>query len=126
MCMYTSIPYRGNNNNTGTPIFLNDKSFIIFSISDALALFSSVTSILMFLSILTSRYAEEDFLQVFVEEADYWPNNTLLFYSIDAYSFQCKLFHCSWSSSGMDYCPSCSHCLHSSYIICIFIVSSVG
>ncbi|KAL2494108.1 Ankyrin repeat family protein [Forsythia ovata] len=53
----------GNNNNTGTPIFLNDKSFIIFSISDALALFSSVTSILMFLSILTSRYAEEDFLQ---------------------------------------------------------------
>ncbi|KAL2494144.1 Ankyrin repeat region domain-containing protein [Forsythia ovata] len=80
---------------------------------NALALFSSVTSILMFLSILTSRYAEEDFLQVFVEEADYWPNNTLLFYSIDAYSFQCKLFHCSWSSSGMDYCPSCSHCLHS-------------
>ncbi|KAL2474725.1 Ankyrin repeat family protein [Abeliophyllum distichum] len=53
----------GNNNNTGTPIFLNDKSFIIFSISDALALFSSVTSILMFLSILTSRYAEEDFLE---------------------------------------------------------------
>ncbi|CAA2964730.1 ankyrin repeat-containing ITN1-like isoform X1 [Olea europaea subsp. europaea] len=53
----------GNNNNTGTPMFLKDKSFIIFSISDALALFSSVTSILMFLSILTSRYAEEDFLE---------------------------------------------------------------
>ncbi|CAA3019051.1 ankyrin repeat-containing protein ITN1-like isoform X2 [Olea europaea var. sylvestris] len=53
----------GNNNNTGTPMFLRDKSFIIFSISDALALFSSVTSILMFLSILTSRYAEEDFLE---------------------------------------------------------------
>ncbi|CAA2964729.1 ankyrin repeat-containing ITN1-like isoform X1 [Olea europaea subsp. europaea] len=53
----------GNNNNTGTPMFLKDKSFIIFSISDALALFSSVTSILMFLSILTSRYAEGDFLE---------------------------------------------------------------
>ncbi|CAA2934498.1 ankyrin repeat-containing ITN1-like isoform X1 [Olea europaea subsp. europaea] len=53
----------GNNNDTGTPMFLKDKSFIIFSMSDALALFSSVTSILMFLSILTSRYAEEDFLE---------------------------------------------------------------
>ncbi|CAI9782233.1 unnamed protein product [Fraxinus pennsylvanica] len=53
----------GNNNNTGTPTFLKDKSFIIFCIADALALFSSVTSILMFLSILTSRYAEEDFLE---------------------------------------------------------------
>jgi hypothetical protein len=54
----------GGNNNTGTPIFLKSKQFIIFTISDALALFSSVTSILMFLSILTSRYAEEDFLEI--------------------------------------------------------------
>ncbi|XP_009610228.1 ankyrin repeat-containing protein NPR4-like isoform X1 [Nicotiana tomentosiformis] len=52
----------GNNDDTGTPIFLKEKTFILFSITDALALFSSVTSILMFLSILTSRYAEEDFL----------------------------------------------------------------
>ncbi|XP_019228578.1 PREDICTED: ankyrin repeat-containing protein NPR4-like isoform X1 [Nicotiana attenuata] len=52
----------GNNDDTGTPIFLREKTFILFSITDALALFSSVTSILMFLSILTSRYAEEDFL----------------------------------------------------------------
>lgn len=53
----------GNNNDTGTPIFLKDRAFIIFSLSDALALFSSVTSILMFLSILTSRYAEVDFME---------------------------------------------------------------
>ncbi|KAJ8545188.1 hypothetical protein K7X08_017771 [Anisodus acutangulus] len=52
----------GNNNDTGTPIFLKEKTFILFSMMDALALFSSVISILMFLSILTSRYAEEDFL----------------------------------------------------------------
>ncbi|XP_059634110.1 ankyrin repeat-containing protein ITN1-like [Cornus florida] len=51
----------GGNSNEGTPIFLKAKSFIIFAISDASALFSSVTSILMFLSILTSRYAEKDF-----------------------------------------------------------------
>ncbi|WRX27177.1 PGG domain - like 10 [Theobroma cacao] len=54
----------GNDNEKGTPLFLEAKSFIIFAISDALALFSSVTSILMFLSILTSRYAEEDFLRL--------------------------------------------------------------
>ncbi|KAK4368295.1 hypothetical protein RND71_012087 [Anisodus tanguticus] len=52
----------GSNNDTGTPIFLKEKTFILFSMMDALALFSSVISILMFLSILTSRYAEEDFL----------------------------------------------------------------
>ncbi|XP_059634155.1 ankyrin repeat-containing protein NPR4-like [Cornus florida] len=70
----------GGNTNEGTPIFLKKKSFIIFSISDAFALFSSVTSILMFLSILTSRYAENDFL-------DSLPNRliiglTTLFFSI--------------------------------------------
>lgn len=52
----------GNNDDSGIPIFLKTKSFVIFAVSDAVALFSSVTSILMFLSILTSRYAEEDFL----------------------------------------------------------------
>ncbi|XP_019168644.1 PREDICTED: ankyrin repeat-containing protein NPR4-like isoform X2 [Ipomoea nil] len=52
----------GNNNETGNPIFLQDKLFVAFAVSDAIALFSSVTSILMFLSILTSRYAEEDFV----------------------------------------------------------------
>ncbi|XP_042487981.1 uncharacterized protein LOC122068154 isoform X2 [Macadamia integrifolia] len=51
----------GNNNTNGTPIFIEAKSFMVFAISDALALFSSATSVLMFLSILTSRYAEEDF-----------------------------------------------------------------
>ncbi|KAG8635700.1 hypothetical protein MANES_16G055600v8 [Manihot esculenta] len=53
----------GNNDNTGRPIFLYTRSFIVFIISDALALFSSSSSILIFLSILTSRYAEEDFLR---------------------------------------------------------------
>ncbi|KAJ0081296.1 hypothetical protein Patl1_12366 [Pistacia atlantica] len=52
----------GNNNLTGRPLFLHQVSFLIFAISDALALFCSATVILMFLSILTSRYAEEDFL----------------------------------------------------------------
>ncbi|XP_022137142.1 ankyrin repeat-containing protein NPR4-like [Momordica charantia] len=51
-----------NDNNTGAPIFLHHKWFTVFVISDATALISSSTSILLFLSILTSRCAEEDFL----------------------------------------------------------------
>ncbi|KAK0602763.1 hypothetical protein LWI29_036749 [Acer saccharum] len=53
----------GGNNDAGIPIFLHKTSFLIFVVSDALALFSSITSLLMFLSIITARYAEEDFLR---------------------------------------------------------------
>nr|POF26737.1 ankyrin repeat-containing protein itn1 [Quercus suber] len=53
----------GNDQNTGLPIFLNRKLFKLFIVSDALSLFSSSTSALMFLGILTSRYEEEDFLK---------------------------------------------------------------
>ncbi|KAJ4953312.1 hypothetical protein NE237_030144 [Protea cynaroides] len=52
----------GGNNNDGMPVFLGTTFFTIFLISDTIALFSSSTSVLMFLSILTARYAEEDFL----------------------------------------------------------------
>ncbi|MED6205437.1 hypothetical protein PIB30_017662 [Stylosanthes scabra] len=53
----------GNNQDKGYPIFLPDNTFLVFAASVALALFSSVASLLMFLSILTARYAEEDFLK---------------------------------------------------------------
>lgn len=52
----------GNDNNTGIPIFLKKPSFMVFTAANALALFSSITATLMFLAILTSRYAAEDFL----------------------------------------------------------------
>jgi hypothetical protein len=52
----------GNDQEKGTPIFLERNWFIVFFISDSIALLSSSTSILIFLSILTSRYTEEDFL----------------------------------------------------------------
>ena len=51
----------GNDQNNGFPIFLNKKLFMAFIVSDALSLFSFSTSVLMFLEILTSCYAEEDF-----------------------------------------------------------------
>ncbi|KAJ9178512.1 hypothetical protein P3X46_010390 [Hevea brasiliensis] len=53
----------GNNSDLGIPIYLKERSFMIFAVSDALGLFSSSTSLLMFLGILTSRYSEEDFLK---------------------------------------------------------------
>jgi hypothetical protein len=53
----------GNKQDTGLPVFLDEKLFMLFIISDALSLFSSSTSVLMFLGILTSRYAEDDFLE---------------------------------------------------------------
>lgn len=52
----------GCDDNTGNPIFQHKPWFTVFVISDAAALVSSSTSILMFMSILTSRYAEDDFL----------------------------------------------------------------
>ncbi|XVF58743.1 hypothetical protein PTKIN_Ptkin07bG0091200 [Pterospermum kingtungense] len=54
----------GGYDNSGVPLYLNSNSFMIFIISDALSLFTSTTSLLMFLGILTSRYKEEDFLQI--------------------------------------------------------------
>ncbi|KAF7142613.1 hypothetical protein RHSIM_Rhsim05G0009000 [Rhododendron simsii] len=54
----------GNRDSNGLPNFSKESSFAIFVISDALSLFTSTTSLLLFLSILTSRYAESDFLDV--------------------------------------------------------------
>ncbi|XP_010256236.1 PREDICTED: uncharacterized protein LOC104596682 [Nelumbo nucifera] len=52
----------GYKDNQGIPVFLGSNSFKVFAISDALAFFSSTASLLMFLSIFTTRYTEETFL----------------------------------------------------------------
>nr|GEY91325.1 ankyrin repeat family protein [Tanacetum cinerariifolium] len=52
----------GNNDDNGKPIYERNTTFIIFTVSDAVSLFTSTTSLLLFLSILTARYADEDFL----------------------------------------------------------------
>ena len=72
----------GNNQNNGFPIFLNKKLFMVFIVSDALSLFSYSTLVLMFLEILTSRYAEEDFLQSLPRKMIIGLSN--LFFSITA------------------------------------------
>ncbi|XVF77817.1 hypothetical protein PTKIN_Ptkin14bG0077100 [Pterospermum kingtungense] len=57
-----SIP-GGNNNTNGSPVLINHTLFHVFTVSEGVALSFSITSTLMFLYILTSRYAEEDFLR---------------------------------------------------------------
>ncbi|GJS54376.1 ankyrin repeat-containing protein [Tanacetum coccineum] len=52
----------GSNQETGIPLFKKQIAFTIFAISDAISLFSASTSLLVFLSILTTRFAENDFL----------------------------------------------------------------
>lgn len=47
----------------GSPVLVKKACFVVFAMSDAVSLFTSTASILMFLSILTSRYAERDFLK---------------------------------------------------------------
>ncbi|KAK3438733.1 hypothetical protein EUGRSUZ_C03529 [Eucalyptus grandis] len=53
----------GNNDKSGVPLLLGEDSFLVFIISDVLGLFFSVTAILLFLAILTSRYKVQDFLE---------------------------------------------------------------
>ncbi|PWA87986.1 ankyrin repeat-containing domain, PGG domain protein [Artemisia annua] len=53
----------GYDQNVGIPIFYSKATFLVFVVADAISLFASSASILIFLSILTSRYAERDFLE---------------------------------------------------------------
>nr|XP_043617926.1 protein ACCELERATED CELL DEATH 6-like [Erigeron canadensis] len=52
----------GYNQEIGLPIFTHETSFLVFLIADSVSLFSSSTSLLVFLSILTSPYGPRDFL----------------------------------------------------------------
>jgi len=51
----------GIDDQTNKPNYLDKTSFLIFAISDAAAFISSSTAILIFLSILISRYGQYDF-----------------------------------------------------------------
>ncbi|KAI3706225.1 hypothetical protein L6452_23822 [Arctium lappa] len=62
MAFAAAFTVPGGNKDDGKPLFLDNGTFMLFIVSDAIALFSSSTSVLMFLGILTSRYAESDFL----------------------------------------------------------------
>lgn len=72
----------GNDQRTGLPIMLDNdtNAFFIFTVSNAVAMFTSTTSVLMFLGILTARYAEKDFLKSLPTKLTF--GLTCLFFSI--------------------------------------------
>ncbi|KAK7846997.1 ankyrin repeat-containing protein itn1 [Quercus suber] len=51
----------GPNQNTGVPVLLNDPFFVVFTATDVLSLACALTSVVMFLSILTAPFRLEDF-----------------------------------------------------------------
>ena len=53
----------GNKQESGLPMFLNVKVFMLFIISDALSLLFASISLLIFLSFTSSSYKAEDFIQ---------------------------------------------------------------
>lgn len=59
----TFTVHGGNNGDTCLPTFLSQKVFTTFIVSDAISLFSSTTSVIIFLGILTSHYSKDDFLK---------------------------------------------------------------
>ncbi|KAJ9553588.1 hypothetical protein OSB04_017633 [Centaurea solstitialis] len=52
----------GYDQERGIPVFIHGSSFLVFVIADAISLFCSSTSLLVFLSILTSRHGQHDFI----------------------------------------------------------------
>ncbi|KAD2804985.1 hypothetical protein E3N88_38362 [Mikania micrantha] len=51
--------YKGDN---GLPFFIHQRSFLVFVVTDAISLFPSSTSLLVFLSVLTSCHGQQDFM----------------------------------------------------------------
>ncbi|XP_043725903.1 ankyrin repeat-containing protein NPR4-like [Telopea speciosissima] len=58
-----TIPGSKESDHTGEPNYIHGKFPIVYVISNILALCSSVASMLIILTIITSRYSEEDFLR---------------------------------------------------------------
>jgi predicted choloylglycine hydrolase len=54
----------GNNQDKGTPIFLRNHKFSVFIWSNAVAFFSSMTSLLVFIANMKGYYTEEEFVMV--------------------------------------------------------------
>ncbi|XP_011011253.1 PREDICTED: ankyrin repeat-containing protein At3g12360-like isoform X4 [Populus euphratica] len=82
----------GGSDERGFPIFLHNRFFLAFTILDVIALASSLTSVVMFLSILTSPFEYENFYHNIPRKL-IW-GFTLLFLSVmtTMLAFACTLF----------------------------------
>ncbi|XP_059437027.1 ankyrin repeat-containing protein NPR4-like [Corylus avellana] len=70
----------GGNDEMGRPIFLHSPFFLFFTVMDVVSLASSLTSVVMFLSILTSPFEQENFLRSLPRKLI--AGFTLLFFSV--------------------------------------------
>ncbi|XP_019084515.1 PREDICTED: uncharacterized protein LOC104708653 isoform X2 [Camelina sativa] len=57
-----TVPGGTDENSRGRPFHLHEPKFVIFIVSDLISCFAACTSVLIFLGILTARYAFDDFL----------------------------------------------------------------
>ncbi|XP_073261080.1 uncharacterized protein [Populus alba] len=82
----------GGSNDLGFPIFLHNRFFLAFTVLDVIALASSLTSVVMFLSILTSPFEYENFYHNIPRKLIL--GFTLLFLSVmtTMLAFACTLF----------------------------------
>ncbi|KAD6454945.1 hypothetical protein E3N88_09651 [Mikania micrantha] len=55
---------RGNKQDNGLPMFTNNNIFILFAILDGISFVTSAASLMMFMSILTHRFYEQDFFYI--------------------------------------------------------------
>ncbi|GJU97452.1 ankyrin repeat-containing protein [Tanacetum coccineum] len=62
MAFAVAFTVPGGNQEHGPPNFIHKRTFLVFVIADAISLFSSSTSLLVFLSILTSRHGQHEFM----------------------------------------------------------------
>nr|GEV98430.1 ankyrin repeat-containing protein [Tanacetum cinerariifolium] len=67
---------RWKQSGTGIPLFRKEIAFTIFAVADAISLFLAATSLLVFLSILTTRFSEKDFLE-FTKAVNSWSLRTI-------------------------------------------------
>ncbi|KAL3570180.1 hypothetical protein D5086_027429, partial [Populus alba] len=82
----------GGSDDRGFPIFLHNRFFLAFTILDVIALASSLTSVVMFLSILTSPFEYENFYHNIPRKLIL--GFTLLFFSVmtTMLAFACTVF----------------------------------
>ncbi|KAL8257683.1 hypothetical protein R6Q59_029724 [Mikania micrantha] len=52
----------GYNQDHGSPIFVHNRTFLVFVIADAVSLISSSTSLIVFLSVFTPQHDQRDFM----------------------------------------------------------------
>ncbi|PRQ32340.1 putative PGG domain-containing protein [Rosa chinensis] len=105
------------------PNFLKKKAFLDFTIADEVALFSSSTAMLMFLFILTSRYAKNDFLKSLPLKLMARLTCLFIFIASMMMAFSTAFYlSCLWIKVGSrSYIYICSS---SSCFVCVYVVPS--